>query len=178
MAIYCWRSVSNPLSQSDHLWLTPVCLSVIEICVGIICSCIPMMPALYHHIFHSKRDDSDIMTSRRFQLDRAIRKLPVQQDMCVESATDLTVHGVPSLRDPGESRDTKKAMVSAAGSANAKLANEAWKAESIVVVHVEETYPAGIVRRQSVRPTDPQLPNSSSEIMICTLETENKEIEA
>lgn len=173
-----WESIKVGRTLDRTYSLMPIyCWSVIEICVGIICSCIPMMPALYHHIFHSKRDGSDIMTSRRFQLDRTIRKLPVQQDMCVESATDFIVHGFPSLRDSGESRDTK-AMVPAAGSANAKLANEAWKAEGIVVVHVEEAYPTGIARRQSVRPADQQLPNSSSETMVCTLEPDNKEMDA
>ncbi|MCJ1424710.1 hypothetical protein MMC29_002598 [Sticta canariensis] len=157
MAIYCW--------------------SVVEVCTGIICGCIPMMPALYHHIFHSKRKTADIMTSRRFQLDRALRKPPVQPDMCLQSATDFTVHDFPWLQESGESRDTKREMVHAAGGTEAKLANEARNAEGIVVGQAEEADSAGTMRRESIRPTHPQPPTLSSETLVRTSEPGNKENE-
>lgn len=177
MAIYCWRSVHLiRFRREGRLWLTPVCLSVIEVCVGIVCSCLPMMPALYHHAFHPKRNIAEIMTSRRFQLDRALRRPPVRPDMCVESATDFTLHDLPSLRESGESRDTMKTTSHAGASTEAKLVNGVWETESIVVVRVKEAYPAGILRRQSIQPADQQPPasSSSSRTVINTSEPENK----
>lgn len=133
------------------------------------------MPALYHHIFHSKRKTTEIMTSRRFQLDRALRKPPVQPHMCLQYATDFTIHDFPWLRESGDSRDTKRTMVHAVGGTEAKLANEARNAEGIVVMQVEEADSAGIMRRQSIRPTHPQPPTSSSETIVCTSEPGKKE---
>ena len=119
------------------------------------------------------------MTSRRFQLDRTMRKPPVQADMYVESAPEFAIYGFPSLRDLGDYQDTKRTTTHAVGSTDAKLADETWKAEGIVVVHVEEAYPAGIVRRQSIRPTDHQSPPTTrSETMVCPSEPEIKETDA
>lgn len=118
------------------------------------------------------------MTSRRFQLDRNLRKPPVRTDMWVESAIDFTIHDFSSLPESGECRDTKRTMAHEVGSTEANFANETWKAEGIVVVHVEEAYPAGIVRRQSIRPTGEQSPTfSSSETIVCTSEAGQKEID-
>ncbi|MCJ1464155.1 hypothetical protein MMC07_002768 [Pseudocyphellaria aurata] len=111
------------------------------------------------------------MASSVIELDHALRRPPVRPDMCVESATDFTLHDLPSLRESGAPRDTMKIMSHAgASAAEAKPVNGAWE----TVVRVEEAYPAGMSRRQSTRPTDQQLP-ASSKTVVNASEPEHKD---